>query len=844
MPDEAISGPPELADVTIATLIAQHATIRPGRPAFVTSNGAVLTYGALFSQIAAFGAALRANGVGRTAKVAILMPEGIELAVVIVAVACHAVAVPLNPKMTATEIDNLFARLRIDAIVISNEIDTAVRDVAARVGLPVFEIAGRSDGRINVSAVGGSSSHNSEVALDEGASPDAPAVILQTSATTGRPKLVPITHRNLIIDADQRRFWFKLTPDDRALCVLPLYYGQGLKGAVFAPLLIGASIACPDHNAAGDILDWLADLQPTWLDGGATFHMSVLERALARQGAQRHCLRFIRSGGELLPTAIRQRLEEIFCVPVLECYGLSEASTVAANSIVPENRKPGTVGKPWLNEVAIRAADGRTLPPSAAGEIVVRGPALTPGYIDDEEANRAAFVNGWFRTGDLGLIDDEGFLTVLGRLKEFINRGSEKISPYEVERALLLHPSVREAAAFSVPHPRLGENVAAAVVLRPGAHETPSEIKTFLLDRLAPFKIPQRVLVKPELPKGATGKVQRRLLSDEVAHCSREMAPPTAPLHWQILEIWQRLIGRHDIGIYDDFFEAGGDSLLATQMLCEVEAITGQRIPQSALRAVFTVHELADAVTRCSPATAELMTCAKQGSGTPFLFCHGDYSTRGFYALKLAEMLRCDQPVFLVHPHLDPDPKLTFEEMARDCLPHILAAHPTGAFCVGGHCNGGLLAWEIAHQLELLGREVEFITLVDVISLNARTILRLIAHLKKFIVVVAPKRMSEKFALDGMRAVWARGDWYRSYGGPYSCAMPNYVPPKLTARVLCVISEESRTKMEYSSIPWSNLIHKVDCEYIAGTHLSCITKHADELARILDRWLSQAMTRS
>ena len=640
-------GPKNLHDETLASIIAQHAAIQPERPAIVLSKDEVLTYGALGAQIAALGTAMRANGIGPSAKIAIILPDSLELAVSIVATACHAVAVPLNPKATATEVDHLFARLHIDAILTSNKIDTA-RGVAARLNTPLFDVI--RDEASKLKMVAASAVLDSDVTPVRDASPDDTVVILQTSATTGRPKLVPVTHRNLVINADRRRRWLNLTPNDRALCALPFYYAQGLKAGLFTPLLVGASVVCPDCQADGDIVDRLRDLRPTWYDAaGQVFHMTALECARRRQGALlRHCLRFILSAG--LSAALRRELEEVFGVPVLETYGLSEAGTVAANSDVLEFRKSGTMGKPWPDDVAIRAEDGNLLLPSTAGEIVVRGPVVMPGYLDDEEANRAAFFDGWFRTGDLGLIDAEGFLTVLGRLKEFINRGAEKISPQEIEEALLLHPCVREAAAFSVPHPRLGENAAAAVVLVPGATTTSTEIKAFLADHLAPFKIPQNVFVKSELPKGATGKTLRRQLSEEAAHRVREVAPATTPLQLQILEVWHKLLGRDDLGIDDDFLEAGGDSLLATQMLCEVETITRQQIPPSELRAVYTVRELAAAALRSSPATTELVTCAKPGRGTPFIFSHGDFTSRGLYALKLADMVKHDNPVFLVHP--------------------------------------------------------------------------------------------------------------------------------------------------------------------------------------------------
>lgn len=812
--------------------------MQPERPAIVLSKDEVLTYGALGLQVASIGAKLRVNGIGRTAKVAILLPDSLELAVAIVASACHAVAVPLNPKATATEIDGLFARLHIDAVLTSNRIDTAARAMAVRLGIPLFDVTRDDYGSLKMEGVGESAALHGEMRLVRDADPDDLAVILQTSATTGRPKLVPVTHRNLVINADRRTRWFNFTADDRAFCAMPFYYAQGLKAGLFSPLLAGASVVCAGHRVERDIIELLADLRPTWFDAaGQVFHMNVLESVRRRQGLPlNHCLRFILSAG--LSAAVRQGLEEVFRVPVLETYGLSEAGTVAANSNVPQGCKLGTMGKPWPNEVAIRADDGHLLPPGAAGEVVVRGPVLMPGYLDDQEANSAAFVDGWFRTGDLGSLDSEGFLTVLGRIREFINRGGEKISPYEVEQALLLHPSIREAAAFSVQHPRLGENVAAAVVLVPGVTTTAREIKAFLSDHLAPFKIPQTVSVKLRLPKGATGKTLRRQLSEEAAERVRQIAPPGTPLEHQILEVWRRLLGRDDFGIDDDFFEAGGDSLLAMDMLSEVEALSRQQIPPSQLRSVYTVRELAAAVLRSASVTKELITCAKSGRGTPFIFCHGDYTTRGLYALKLADMLSGEHPIFLVHPNPKPDAQLTIQEMARARMAQILAAHPTGTFCLGGYCNGGLLAWEIASQLEYLGREVDFVALIDVPSVNARPLLRAIAKLIRFIIIVAPKEIGPKFERRGMRTVWAMW-YYKSLRGRHGRAIANYVPPKLATAVICMTSAESRARAEFSPMPWKNLAPNVGCEHIPGTHRGCITQHVREVVSVLNVSLSR-----
>ena len=261
-----------LPDATMASTIARYAAIRPESPAIIMSKNDVLTYGALWARIEAFGAALRANGIGPSARVAIILPDGFELAIAIVAVACNAVAVPVNPKITATEIDDLFTRLRIDAMVTSSKIDTAARVLAARHGIRLFEVTGSGSGAFKISGAStAKSAQRDSVEPERDLQPDDLALILQTSATTGRSKLVPISHRNLVVHADRRRYWYNLTPDDRSLCVAPLYYARAIKEDLCQVLLVGGSVACPDREADGDFIDWLVSLKPTWFAGGQPF---------------------------------------------------------------------------------------------------------------------------------------------------------------------------------------------------------------------------------------------------------------------------------------------------------------------------------------------------------------------------------------------------------------------------------------------------------------------------------------------------------------------------------------------------------------------------------------------
>src|SRR5215471_5025040 len=828
---------------TIGDAIAQHAVHDPDRPAIVGTAFSPFSFREFDAWIKQTGHQLRAAGIGPHSRVGIMLPPGPEGAVLSVAVASNAIGVPLNSNRPESEIEQELARARLDALVLPSWVDSPALAVAQRSSFGLIE-APRAAG--SLSSVALRQVRETPVLARRPVNPalDSIALIFATSGTTGIAKLVPVTHQNLLVTADKMRQWFNLSSDDRTAFVLPGYYGAAIKISLLAPLLLGGSVGLPTARHAQDLAEWIPDLCPTWLWGNPTFFQAVLDRLRSGAGTKlTHCLRFVVSGTAFLPPMLRAALEDTLGVPVLQSYGMSEAGILAADPAPPRKRKPGTVGLASRDELTIVGPEGDLLPDGEVGEIVVHGPTVSPDIGADAEAQHSN--DRWLSTGDLGFIDSEGYLTVVGRTKELINRGGEKISPYEVERALLRHPSVKEAAAFSVPHPRLGENVAAAVVLKPETNTTTQEIKTFLADHLAPFKIPQHVFVVPELPKGSTGKISRSELSDTMAHRIRDVVPPNSPLEFQIIDIWQALLCRKDIGIDDDFFELGGDSLLAVQMVLEIEAIAHRKIPPSALRAVYTVRQLTATIMRTGDALEEVVTCAKLGDGTPFFFCHGDYTTGGLYALKLGEMLKCDQPVFLLNPYRDPDPKLSIEEMARCYLPHLLAAQPAGVFRLGGHCNGGLLAWELAHQLESLGRRVEFIVLIDVRSLNARLTIRLIASLTRLIARVAPKKIGKKLKFNVMRIIWNKlGQAF--YYGPYLRAMSNYLPPKLRTNVVIVLSEEYRVMkklprvrvLNFSPTPWNRLAPRVHCGYVAGTHVGAITTHAGELALLLDGLLS------
>jgi acyl-CoA synthetase (AMP-forming)/AMP-acid ligase II len=498
---------------TIGAVIHYYAELQPDRPALVATRRSPLSWRELAVYTDGVRADLRMAGFGRDARIGVALPNGPEAALAIVAIACSAVAVPFDLKLSLPEIEPRLKLLRLSAVVVHRGSPSALRTAAERAKLPVIEAEIRTPERLEANLIAPKAK---AADLSHQPAPEAPAFILQTSGTTGQPKLIPYSHSNMLATARRVQSWFALTADDRCLSATPIYYSHGLKVTVFAPLLSGGSIAFPRDQSTVDVDEWFGALQPTWFTAGPTLHRYVMEKAAQRGDVRSlHRLRFVVSGGAMLPPQVQRGLEATLGVPVLEHYGATEAAQISANLPPPGPAKAGTCGIPEMGILIIAGEDGRELPRGQEGEIWIRGPTLISGYLDAPELNSAAFVGEWFRTGDLGRLDEEGYLVLLGRKNEIINRGGEKISPAEIDAVVLRHPDVVEAAAYSVPHPRLGEEVAANVVLRPGSTVSELGLRNFLRDHLALYKVPRRIRFVDRLPKGATGKVQRQRLGGD-----------------------------------------------------------------------------------------------------------------------------------------------------------------------------------------------------------------------------------------------------------------------------------------------------------------------------------------
>jgi len=479
----------------------------PGRTAISASGRAELTYGLFASLCEETAAALRVRGLARNDKLAIVLPNGPDMAAAFVATAAGVTAAPLNPAYREDEFHFYMEDLRARALLVEEGSTSPAIAAAHRLGIPVLTLhPAREAGAYTITgeAVGPAVRQG----LAEGSDI---ALVLHTSGTTSRPKIVPLTHANLLASAGNIRNTLRLAEADRCLNIMPLFHIHGLVAAVLATLSAGASVfATPGFNALR-FFGWMEEAGPTWYTAVPTMHQAILGRAERNAEVIRaNPLRFIRSSSASLPVPVFHALEAAFGCPVIEAYAMTEnAHQMTSNQLPPGKRKPGFVGCAAGPEVAVMSPDGKLLGAGEEGEVVTRGPNVTRGYENNPTANEAGFAFGWFHTGDQGFMDEDGFLKITGRLKEIINRGGEKIAPMEVDEVLMEHEAVAQVVTFAMPHDKLGEEVAAAVVLREGKTATERDIQDYANTRLAAFKVPKRIVILAEIPKGATGKLQR-----------------------------------------------------------------------------------------------------------------------------------------------------------------------------------------------------------------------------------------------------------------------------------------------------------------------------------------------
>jgi acyl-CoA synthetase (AMP-forming)/AMP-acid ligase II len=471
-------------------------------------GGLRVTYESLRNQVQEVADQLAAAGVSPGDRVGMALPNGLPTIVGFLAASTAGTAAPLNPAYKEEEFRFYLEDTNAKVLLLPPEGAHAARRAAGD-AVGVLTIDMDASGTVSIAGVGGTRSAPPP-------SVDDVALILHTSGSTGRPKRVPLKHSNLSVSAQNVARSYGLTGDDVSLCVMPLFHVHGLVASTLATLTAGGTVVVPGKFNPLSFWRVAKDTGATWYSAVPAIHQILVSRKSTERPAGAERLRFIRSCSASLAPQLMEDIEAAFGAPVLEAYGMTEAAhQMASNPLPPDARKAGSVGRGTDVQISIMDAKGNHRPPGELGEVVIKGLNVINGYENNPDANATSFVDGWFRTGDQGYLDADGYLTLVGRIKELINRGGEKISPREIDEVLLTHPAVAEAVCFEVPHPTWGEEVAAAVVVRQPVTE--AELLAFCKERLAEFKRPKQIFVTETIPRTATGKIQRRVVAEAFA---------------------------------------------------------------------------------------------------------------------------------------------------------------------------------------------------------------------------------------------------------------------------------------------------------------------------------------
>jgi len=716
----------------------------PGRPALYglaegadsESDTQVASRAELAVYCQEVGSLLCRSGIDRHARVAFVVPQQFGAAAPLLALMQCAIAVPMHWMWTEAEYERVFRRLQVTGLIVS-DINHTAASVARRQGLGIFRI--KLSGGIQAAASSAQllpqiSCLETNQTEDKRDAPawahnDQLALILQTSGTTAEPKYVPVTHTQLVARAYNLARYLDLDESDRCLSLMPLAHAHGIYDGLLAPLLAGGSTCCDNFLDPQRTFELLSTKAITWITAGFAIHAALASSAQSQPTPPNAPgLRLIRSGSGALLDSVATDLEAIFKVPMVVTYALTEAGVVAASPVEMGGSRLPRVGS-WLkNNVRIGESGSAVSEFDDLGVIELRGEHIADGYILADDSGPAAHSSGaaisdrWLNTGDLASLQADGRLRLLGRSADTINRGGQKVAPQEVDARLLAHPEVAEACAFGIPHPRLGQEIAAAVVLKQEADLTVAQLRLFAAQGLATYKIPRLITFVADLPRNANGKLLRRELAqrlgfDKHLPQSSDQSAAMNPTEQAVMQIWSNLLNKESINIDEDFFLLGGDSLSAVEMFAQIERHFGKSLPYGALLEASTIREFAGLLSE--PRTQSCLVTLHLGDRRPpLVFIHpSGGQVLGYHTL--VTLLPQNQTV-LAFQSLGLDGKHNplgdMDAMANRYVTELLQVQPSGPFQLAGYSFGGRIALLMANRLRSAGHEVSLLALLDTYS--------------------------------------------------------------------------------------------------------------------------------
>jgi oxalate---CoA ligase len=710
------------APVTIEDLIF-NCKQDPNHSAIETPGKQLLTYGDLRKQVRYVVKKLNSMGFGRNDRISVIMPGSAETAVLGIGIMAGFTHAPLNPQYKDEEFLAMFSRLNIKAIITQENHETAARKVALSLNILILEIKPSPITAGLFEIVGNGADLHTDPRF---AKPEDTVIVMQTSGTTSVPKIVPLTQKQFCKAAYLYFSQLNISDKDISLHIVAHFHILGITHTLLSPLLGGGTVVCAKDYISADFFPLLKNYRPTFYCAAPAHHRGILNELKKNPSddLKHHSLKYIRSTSSPLPGQTREELETLFRVPVIESYAMTESPVISINMPHREN----SAGIPMVESLVIMDEKGAFLKTSENGEVAINGDVVFSGY-EDEEENKRAFVNGYFRTGDIGYLDADGYLFLTGRKKELINKGGEKFSPQEIDAVLLSYPGIREAMAFRIDDPVLGEDIAAIVV---AGNEVISEndLRRYLLNHLIQFKVPKKIYFVDELPKGPTGKLLRYvgtqrynsgLFKDaqgSIQVCT-ESSQQFSLIEKKISEIWKTVLDVESLAPDDDFFHCGGNSLAAIELLIKIQREFHRTFPPDAIYQYPTIRQQASMVGRNDenrPEYHPLIVPLREKGTLPPLFClHplGGWIKEYQY---ISLFLNQDRPIFGIRARgLEPaeKPVKTIEEAAREYFDAIKTVQKDGPYYLLGFSAGGIYAFELACYIQSRGESVAYLGIID-----------------------------------------------------------------------------------------------------------------------------------